>query len=250
MDSLTRKRIFTNLKNGESFRFFVDDQRFGWATRFVAFTPPKKKWLRWQINCFARSSRPWDVFVFFFVVWIPKNLRVEALLATHYGIIYLLAVFGCISWQTATRKDICESCRCIFSCLERFPKEYGNGFLEKGHFNKGQDSIQWEIPEISKQSGFYKMECWGTWVVKMLFSSWGTSGIYIFRCSRQALSFHVLGEFASSQKPHDSGRTTCLALIQVDDGWNKFCPSLLFWVRFPRAHVFMGSKNRRNCGDT
>ena len=29
----------------------------------------------------------------------------EALLATHYGVIYLLAVFGYISWQAATREE-------------------------------------------------------------------------------------------------------------------------------------------------
>lgn len=150
MDSLTRKRIFTNLKNGESFRFFVDDQRFGWATRFVAFYPPQKKWLRSQTSTNARSSRPWDVSVFFLVVWIPKNPRVEALLATHYGIIYLLAVFGYISCQTATRKKFVKVAWHVF-LFRTVPKEYGNGFLENGHFNKGQDSIQWEIPEIRNQ---------------------------------------------------------------------------------------------------
>ena len=56
-----------------------------------------------------------EMFLFFFlVVWIPKNPRVEALLATHYGIIYLLAVFGYISCQTATRKRVCESCLTCF----------------------------------------------------------------------------------------------------------------------------------------
>ena len=50
MDSLTRKRVFTNLKNGESFRFFVDDQRFGLATRFVAFIPQTKMVEMTKIN--------------------------------------------------------------------------------------------------------------------------------------------------------------------------------------------------------
>lgn len=150
MDSLTRKRIFTNLKNGESFRFLLMTKGLDGLPDLLPFIPPKKNgWDHKHQQTLVVQGL--EMFLFFFlVVWIPKNPRVEALLATHYGIIYLLAVFGCISCQTATRKKFVKVAWHVF-VFRTVPKEYGNGFLENGHFNKGQDSIQWEIPEIRNQ---------------------------------------------------------------------------------------------------